>query len=154
MPHVQFGVEDPEVEASKLGTASSLREQARRVIPNSSSPDPVPHDLVGVEIEASEMRTSRELREQAWQVDPNSNCSDPVPHSRHDVGARASANTQKIKITGAVRGQARRIVPNSSCPNPVPNVRFQVGIEVDNVSGNDALTEHRLDDFWSMSLSW
>ena len=52
MPHDQFGVEDPEVEASKLGTARWLRDQARRVVRNSSSPDPVPHDLpvVGVEI--------------------------------------------------------------------------------------------------------
>jgi hypothetical protein len=58
-----------------------------------------------------------------------------------------------MKPAGEVREQARRVVPNSTCPNPVPNVRFQVGVEVDNVSGNDALTEQRLDDFWSMSLS-
>ena len=30
---------------------------------------------------------------------------------------------------------------------------LETGILGDNVSGNDALTEQRLDDFWSMSLS-
>ena len=90
------------VEASELGTASSLREQARRVVPISSFLDPVPHDLVGVKIEASEMRTIRELREQARQVDPNSSCPDPVPQSRHDIEARASANTREMKTAGEV----------------------------------------------------
>jgi hypothetical protein len=46
-----------------------------------------------------------------------------------------------MKTAGEVGEQARRDVPNSSCPNPVPHVRFQVGVEVDNVTGNDALTE-------------
>jgi hypothetical protein len=58
-----------------------------------------------------------------------------------------------MKTAGEVREQARRVVPNSSCPNAVPHVRFQVGVEVDNVTGNDALMEQRLDDFWSMWLS-
>jgi hypothetical protein len=89
MPHDRFGVEDIEVETSEPRTARWLREQARRVVPNSSSPDPVPHDLVGVEIEASKMRTARELREQAWRVVLNSSCLDAVPHwhSRYDVEA-------------------------------------------------------------------
>ena len=113
----------------------------------------MPHGLVGVEIEASQTRAARELREQAHQVVPNSSCPDPVPYSRHDVEARASANVQEMKTAGEVREQARRVVPNSSCPNPVPHVRFQVGVDVDNAARNDALTEQRLDDFWSMSLS-
>jgi hypothetical protein len=116
----------------------------------------MPHDRFGVEdleVEASELRTARWLREQARRMVPNSSCPDPVPHSRYGVEAGASANAQEMKTAGEVREQGRRVVPNSTCPNPVPNVRFQVGVEVDNVSGNGALTEHRLDDFWSMSLS-
>ena len=48
MPHGRFGVEDLEVGASEIRTARWLRMQARRlgVVPNSSSPDPVPLDLV------------------------------------------------------------------------------------------------------------
>ena len=47
-----------------------------------------------------------------------------------------------MKTTGEVREQAPRVVLNLTCLNPVPYVRFQVGVKVDNVSGNDALTEH------------
>ena len=48
MPHGRFGVEDLEVGASEIRTARWLRKQARRlgVVPNTSSPDPVPLDLV------------------------------------------------------------------------------------------------------------
>ena len=136
-----------------MKTARELREQGQLAVPNSNSPNPVPHVRRGIEIEASEMRTARELREQARYVVPNSGCPDPVPYSRHDVGARASANAQEMNTAGEVREQARRFVPNSSCPNPVPHVPFQVGVEVDNVTGNGALMELRLDNFWSMSLS-
>ena len=45
MAHGRFSVEDLEVGASEIRTARWLRKQAR-VVPNSSSPDPVPLDLV------------------------------------------------------------------------------------------------------------
>ena len=63
-----------------MGIARELREQARQVVPNSSCPDPVLHDLVGVEIEAPVMRTTRELQKQARRVVSNSSCPGPVPH--------------------------------------------------------------------------
>ena len=43
----------------------SLWGQGRLAVPNSNSPNLVPHVQHGVEIEPSEMRTARELWEQA-----------------------------------------------------------------------------------------
>jgi hypothetical protein len=80
--------------AEEVKTASELRAQARLAVPNSYSPNPVPHVRRVVEVEASKIRTARELRGQAQRVVPNSSCPDPVPHSRHDVEARASANAK------------------------------------------------------------
>ena len=50
VPHYLVGIE---IEASEMRTARELREQARRVVPNSSRPDPVPHSRHGVEARAS-----------------------------------------------------------------------------------------------------
>ena len=118
MPHAQDGVK---VETSKIRTARWLREQAGRVVLDSSSSDPLPHYLVGIEIEASEMRTAMELREPARRVVPNSSCPDPVPHSRHGVEARASSNNQEMKIAGEGKhisgcSNLKLYEPSATCP--------------------------------------
>ena len=55
-----------------------------RVVPNLSSPNPVPHAQYGVNIETPEnakgMKIARELRAQALLAVPNSNSPNPVPH--------------------------------------------------------------------------
>ena len=119
-----------------MRTARELREQARRVVLNSSCPDPVLHFRHGIEARASanaqEIKPTGEVQEQARRVKfPNSGCPNPVPHSRHGVEARASANSQELKPAGELWEQARQVVSNSTCPNPVPHVLFQVGVEVE-----------------------
>ena len=68
-----------------MKTARELRAQARLAVPNSNSPNPVPHVRRGVEVEATTIRTARWLREQAGWVFPNSSSPDSMPHDQFGV---------------------------------------------------------------------
>ena len=95
MPSMAYGVKvETSENAQEVKTARKLRVQARLAVPNTYSPNPVPHVPRVIEFEASKIRTARELREQAEWVVPNSSCTDPLPRSQHDVGARASAHAK------------------------------------------------------------
>jgi hypothetical protein len=86
VPHAQYGIKfETSGNAQEVKTAREMRAQARLVVPNSSSPNPVPHVRRGVEVEASEIRAARWLRVQAGRVVPNPSCPDPMPHDRFGV---------------------------------------------------------------------
>ena len=86
------------------------------VVPNSSSPSPVPHAQYGVKVETSgtaqeakfATKTARELRAQARLAVPNPNSPNPVPYVRRAVEVEAS----KIRTVRWLREQAGQVVPN------------------------------------------
>ena len=100
-----------------------------RVVPNSSSPNPVPHAQYSAKVETSEnkqeVKTARELRAQARLAVPSSNSSNPGSPVRCGVEVVAS----KIRTARWPRKQAGQVVPNSSPPDPVPHDLVSVEIE-------------------------
>ena len=77
-----------------------------RVVPNSSSPNPVPHAQYSAKVETSEntqeVKTVREHRAQARLAVPSSNSSNPGSHVRHGAEVVAS----KIRAARWLREQA------------------------------------------------
>ena len=133
MPHAQYGIKVETSEgAQEVKTARELRAQPRLAVPNSNSPNPVPHVRRGVEVEATTIRTARWLREQAGRVFPNSSSPDPMPHDRFGVEDH-EVEASELGTVRWLREQARRVVRYSSSPDPAPHWHDLpvVGVEIE-----------------------
>ena len=120
MPHAQYGIKvETSGNAEEGKTARELLEQARLAVPNSNSPNPVPHVRRGVEVEASKIK---------GRVFPKSSSSDPMPHDRFGV-EDLGAEVFELRTARWLREQAQRVVPYSSSPDPVPH--DLVGVEIE-----------------------
>ena len=114
-----------------------------RLVPNSRSPNPVPHVQYSVKVEASEnaqeMGPARVLREQARGAVPNPSSPNPVPHDQFGVEVESS----EMRTARWLREQAQRVVPNSSSNSLDPVPRAWYGAEVE-VSANALETARKL----------